>query len=232
MTDVGGDAAKRIDRYWLEIASVTVYEAAYWMVIGADPQVHEEKCDLVINPDATQKYRDYFDIHPGGSESVVQQCEIIDTAIRAGYIGLIPCSEISDESPKAAVRRIVKSDWLSWCRTIGHAGLADKFVIEVASDTASGGCVDASETVVEAVPNNRADASSTARSPLPRQRFQEQEILRVLEALGYEPQALPPRIPGRSGVKAAVRAELDFPSNVFDKAWDRLRSEGAIRELG
>ena len=63
------------------------------------------------------------------------------------------------------------------------------------------------------------------RPPTKTERWREEEILRVLRELGYDPQALPKRIPGKPGVKAEVRRKLDWnESKAFDKAWDRLRT--------
>lgn len=67
--------------------------------------------------------------------------------------------------------------------------------------------------------------------PLPAQRFQEREILRVISELGYAPTAMPKDIPGKPGVKAEVRARLNFTTSVFDKAWGRLSSNKEIIKL-
>lgn len=72
---------------------------------------------------------------------------------------------------------------------------------------------------------------SSAAKPLPAQRFQEQEILRVIKELGYDPKGLPKDSPGRNGVKAEVRARLNFTTLVFNKAWERLSSARDICKL-
>jgi hypothetical protein len=62
--------------------------------------------------------------------------------------------------------------------------------------------------------------------PLPRQRHQEAEILRVLRELGHDPRALPRNTPGMTGPKAAAFGRLGWKKEergVFEKAWDRLR---------
>lgn len=65
----------------------------------------------------------------------------------------------------------------------------------------------------------------------PRQRHQERDILKALQALGYVPQQLPKRSPGASGAKALARAKLPkMTPKVFDKAWQRLRDFGDIAE--
>lgn len=81
------------------------------------------------------------------------------------------------------------------------------------------------ETKVEAVP----DAKKSNDRPLSQQLFQEQEILRVIRSLSYDPKNLPKREKGASGIKAAVRQELTFSYKVFDKAWGRLRANQDIQ---
>ncbi len=68
--------------------------------------------------------------------------------------------------------------------------------------------------------------------PLMQQRHQEQEILRVIRELEHTANALPKWQYGKKGVKAQVRARLNFSSGVFNKAWARLRSEGKIQDAG
>jgi hypothetical protein len=67
-----------------------------------------------------------------------------------------------------------------------------------------------------------------SNKPLQRHRHQENEILRVIRQLGYDPQKLPKPKPGKAGVKSAVRPQLGFTETVFDKAWERLRNAGLI----
>jgi hypothetical protein len=78
------------------------------------------------------------------------------------------------------------------------------------------------------------DISPTATSrPMPRQRYQELEILRVLRELGFNPLALPTHTPGYSGVKAAVRSKLTDPmwrDTVFNSAWKRMRKSKDLKE--
>ena len=81
------------------------------------------------------------------------------------------------------------------------------------------------------IPAITDEAKSTPQRPKQQQRHQETEILRVIKNLGHDPMALPKTTPGRTGVKRAVRNELPiFQAGVFDKAWERLRSDGAIKD--
>jgi hypothetical protein len=72
---------------------------------------------------------------------------------------------------------------------------------------------------------------------LPLQRFPAQEaaILRHLQGMGHKATALPRNPPGKPGVKAEaksalVSSQLFVGEKVFDKAWERLRATGEIRD--
>lgn len=65
--------------------------------------------------------------------------------------------------------------------------------------------------------------------PLMRQKL----ILEKISELGHDPQKLPDRKPGKSGVKKEVRSALGTKDiwtgdNVFDDAWEELRKSGEI----
>jgi hypothetical protein len=72
-------------------------------------------------------------------------------------------------------------------------------------------------------------------APVSRHRWQENEILRVIEKLGYTAAALAKNVPGKEGVKHAVRTQCvaDNPSqwlgSIFGKAWTRLTEQKRIR---
>jgi hypothetical protein len=73
-----------------------------------------------------------------------------------------------------------------------------------------------------------SDAPKSAARPVSRHDYQEQEILRVIRELGYNPKSLPKSSGGKAGVKAEVRRKLTFSQVVFDKAWERLRDSDEI----
>jgi hypothetical protein len=76
-----------------------------------------------------------------------------------------------------------------------------------------------------------APSADSERKPLPRQRYQEDEILREIRNLGHDPKALPNREAGKPWIKSEVRAKFpQFTDSVFDKAWERLRRAGDIGE--
>lgn len=69
--------------------------------------------------------------------------------------------------------------------------------------------------------------------PLQRQIWQEEEVLRAIKELGYDPKALPSYENGRPGVKAKVKKALGSKGmwageTVFKKAWERLSNKGEI----
>ena len=69
--------------------------------------------------------------------------------------------------------------------------------------------------------------------PLPQQRFQENEILRVIGKLGFNSKAIPKWVNGKRGLKADVRDILvsnTFPLGVFEDAWERLRASKLIQD--
>jgi len=78
---------------------------------------------------------------------------------------------------------------------------------------------------------NATSGSQSKSRPPPQQRYQEQEILRVIKELKYDPTKLPKDTPGKSGVKAEVRGRLNFSTGVFNKAWERLSHTKEIIKL-
>lgn len=78
-----------------------------------------------------------------------------------------------------------------------------------------------------------ADAGGSIR-PVPRALAQEETILQAIHDDGLDPKALP-RQPGKSGVKALIRAKLQknklfVGATIFDRAWERLRHRGDIAD--
>jgi hypothetical protein len=58
--------------------------------------------------------------------------------------------------------------------------------------------------------------------PKSRQAYQEEQIIKVIKELGYDPLNLPNYKPGKAGVKSEVRAILGYSHSVLNKAWERL----------
>jgi hypothetical protein len=66
--------------------------------------------------------------------------------------------------------------------------------------------------------------AASQEKPQGKQRFQEQEILRVIQEMKCDPKALPENESGKFGIKNQVRSQLKFSKDVFNKAWQRLLS--------
>lgn len=104
------------------------------------------------------------------------------------------------------------------------------------SDTANSGAVEKVAPEVTPDDDEQADSATptTAHNsePMQRQRYQEDEILRVISELGYKAEALPRWKLGKPGAKAEVRAKFPYWSGttIFKKAWERLRADKQIRE--
>ncbi|MFL9890206.1 hypothetical protein [Paraburkholderia sp. RL17-381-BIF-C] len=73
-----------------------------------------------------------------------------------------------------------------------------------------------------------SESGVEVKAPVPLQRFQESEILRVIVELGHNPKAIPANKPGKAGLKYEVRRKLDYTNKVFDLAWERLRKNDEI----
>lgn len=86
--------------------------------------------------------------------------------------------------------------------------------------------------IVKPTPTKQTESTieAIAKNPPLQQRFQENEILRVICELGFTATKLPQWRAGKGGVKAQVRSKLKFPVKVFNKAWERLRADGSIKE--
>lgn len=76
-----------------------------------------------------------------------------------------------------------------------------------------------------------ASQSSRIGQPRPLQRAQEDAVLAKLRELGYDPLAVPVAQPGHpSAAKQAVREALGYSDDVMKKAWQRLRTDGRIKD--
>ena len=78
------------------------------------------------------------------------------------------------------------------------------------------------------------EAAAPAK-PLQRSAAQGLEILTAIRNAGHDPKALPVNEPGKAGAKASIRKSLNGSAlfvgkNVFDKAWELLRSQGDIAD--
>ena len=79
-----------------------------------------------------------------------------------------------------------------------------------------------------------AESASSGAAP-PKQRAQENRILALLNAQGYNPLLLPSMVSGKSGIKAKIRRlalveRTLFTAKTFDTAWQRVRDDGRISD--
>jgi hypothetical protein len=94
---------------WIQSADLSIYEAAFWIKIGTDPRVHAYRAEI------DDAYYDQYMQHPGGYEAVINKCEVIVSAIRAGLIKTTREVQGTDGSLNYQQTYISKADWLAWC---------------------------------------------------------------------------------------------------------------------
>lgn len=78
----------------------------------------------------------------------------------------------------------------------------------------------------------QGSVSGVPSKPIPRQRAQEEQLLHALRLRGVDPLAMECAPPGnkRWPLREAVLIELDWSREVMRKAWQRLRSDGRIKD--
>ena len=88
--------------------------------------------------------------------------------------------------------------------------------------------------VTQPLVGSESGSSPRAATPIQRAAAQNAAILDAIKANKLEAHSLPKGKPGKSGVKALIRAAVApnslFQGKVFDKAWERLRSSGEIKD--
>lgn len=214
----------KLSNHWQTVPDLTIHDAAFWIVIQSDPLSHKLLCDL--NSDLLDHYYN----HPGGFEAVCKICDVLICEARAGNIK----TTLAHSFLSAAITQddlISKSDWVDWCRRNDYVDLSNLFTQY--NHTVTPPSVSIQPLAVPfATPTASTPPLTRARTKTPpmQQRFQENEILRVIGELGFTATKMPPRETGKRGVKAQVRDELDLSTKVFDKAWERLRADGNIKE--
>lgn len=117
------------------------------------------------------------------------------------------------------------------CRVMGYDvhALADAFIDWPAAPSGSPVVTPAADFPTD--DSEAATLTAPHTKALPAQRFQEEEIMRVISELGYSADALPKWVPGKPGVKAEVRGRFaSWQGTVLDKAWGRLRADKRIRD--
>jgi hypothetical protein len=81
---------------------------------------------------------------------------------------------------------------------------------------------------------NESGNTPSCAVPIQRAAAQNAAILEAIKNKGYQASSLPKRSPGKSGVKAEIKATVAtnplFQGTVFKKTWERLRSSGEIAD--
>jgi hypothetical protein len=122
----------QIDKYWLEVSDLTVFEAAIWMSTYNDPRKYAEL--RLLNDERRDVYYEVYGPHadydPWEScgEALDEKCYVIISAIRVGDIALTKALNFDDKNVSPESIYILKSSWLNWCRNNGYSELADRFV--------------------------------------------------------------------------------------------------------
>ena len=106
-----------VNERWQKMSDLTIYDAAFWMVVGSDPTEHKLLCD------SNSYLGDQYYYHPGGLEAVCEKCEDIICAVLAGNIKLTHKQQAS-EIQATQTDLISKSDWIIWCQQNGHSALS------------------------------------------------------------------------------------------------------------
>ena len=120
---VDGDDA--LTDYWYDMSDLTIFDAAFWMVIGSDPRLHHDRYAQ------DHRYATDFEDHPGKAQMVHEKCEVIISAGHAQKpIPITAETRLNDHSLDARRTRILKSAWIDWCRNNGYSELADRFARE------------------------------------------------------------------------------------------------------
>lgn len=112
---------KGLNKYWQEADDLTIYEAAFWMVIKSDPQVHDYGCALDSNYDCD------FEEHPRGASAVMEKCEILFSLARANPEIVTKGQLLDGKLASARETFIRKSYWINWLNRNNYSEIADLF---------------------------------------------------------------------------------------------------------
>jgi len=147
--------------------------------------------------------------------------------VTAGNLAPLGALPGIDAPPMAELTQIKVADFVVFAEGMGWP-LPDEFPRQ----KATGGAVAEGQQANQVASDETG--SSFASKPKPRQRSQEEAILSAIKDLGLDPQSLPAMPRGKGTVKAKVREALKgdphWGGRVFDKAWERLRADGRVKE--
>lgn len=192
---------------WGQFSTIAVWEIAALMQ-GCDP---DNLQDVVINDQ-------------GDGVDLSHENRMLMSAITVG--DLVAYS--SNIDPPSSETEVNVKTLIPWLYIRGFQELADGLANALNCST----LVTSDVSVV-------ATTTSTSKPAIPIPRFTAQEtaILNKLTELEFDPLQLPTRDPGKPWVKAAIKTALGTTgmwagTRVFEKAWDRLRSDKRIASKG
>jgi hypothetical protein len=157
-----------------------------------------------------------------GNGDALDLSEDIRLLVSASLVGEITAYPATGQLPNRETE-VSTIGLPAWLRGRGYSTVADALTPTVQSPAS----VNGSSTPHATTPQ------IAAPTPVPRFAAQEAAIIAALHGLGHDPLQLPRNAPGKAGVKAQVRDQLDSTGiwtgrTVFAKAWERMRSHGAI----
>ena len=105
-----------INSFWIKtIDDLTIHDAAFWMVVGTDPLVHEQRCD------SDSDYLLNYCGHPNAQDYVLEMCGRIQSAAHEGLIKLNRGADKNIKHLDINTTYIGKISWLEWCQNKGYS---------------------------------------------------------------------------------------------------------------
>jgi len=93
---------------------LTIHDAAFWMVVGTDPLLHEQRCEV------DSEYLQNYCNHPNAQDYVLEICGRIQSAIYGESIKPTRGAEINSNHLDIHTTHISKASWLKWCENKGY----------------------------------------------------------------------------------------------------------------
>ena len=187
---------------WRQYSALQILEIAS-MMQGIEPRV----------------LSDFVDSNGDGLDLSEEIRMLSDAVLTGDLTGYSTTGSSASSEIKIAVAGLIP-----WLRTRGYKELAsglepptDALASEVSAMT--------STAPIKNIP--------PSTKPVQRSSFQETAILEKILGRGLDPKLLPKNKPGKSGVKSQIKSDLGNKNEwsgktVFNKAWERLSSDGRI----
>lgn len=233
--------------------AVSKIDWAFWLAMPKVEAWQSVALSLDIDPDNITQTSDGF---PALKTLPIERREEFDKRLRLLTAALVSdprhFTGVITHSIHSVFNGVRLIDVATWLRSLGRTPIADGLPTGIETAAIDEPDLDRESELVDAhIKNSDAielttevlndDYSENAAGVDPtgpgpgRQRWQEDEILRVIEKLGYTALALPKNKPGEKGVPSEVYAQCvaTNPSlwlgSVFDHAWTRMSKHKLIR---